>query len=151
MRPNDPVMVMSLGVLPLGARVLDDHDGLWIDVVTMGQHLPQRYRDQNDGVEPLDADKAVAHGLCPACLGYGTLTLTPAHEIPLATTSDEITNACSECGGTGRPAIRVEIVRTPGGIESHMQVLPHQMVPGNEMIPCLACGFPADEPFAKHT
>ena len=149
MRPNDPVMVMSLGALPIGARVLrdDGDDTLWLDVVTMGQHLPQLYARKD--VEPLDAQRAPELGLCPACLGYGTLT--SALEVPLATTSDEIDNLCSECGGSGRPAIRVNIVRSPGGIESQMSVLPHEMVPGNKTIPCLACGFPADEPVAKHT
>ena len=149
MQPNDAVLVWSLGVLPLGARVLGEGDDgtVWIDMVTLGQHLPQRYRVSE--VEPLDADRAAELGLCPACLGYGTLDSVT--EVDPATFSNEIEHPCIVCGGSGRPAIRVEVTSSPGTTEGRMTVLPHQLVPGNETIPCLACSMAADEPFAKHT
>lgn len=169
MNVGDPVLVWS-GPIPVGARVLrygeapsarrspadrileligaavDDHASqCWLDICVLGQHLPQAYRFGE--IMPLDVETARRFALCPTCLGFGTTTLGP---VALAAGIDEVIEPCSECEGSGRPAMRVTISRSPGSIMGNMEVLEHEpvMLQGNPM--CLACGLEAAEPLANH-
>lgn len=147
MKPDDALLIWS-GPVPAGARVMSEPpalDGvsLWVDVCIMGQHLPQVYRMSE--VVPLDAAKAKAHGLCPDCLGYGTPDPGP---VSLAAGIDQVEHPCVTCEGSGRPAMRVHVSRTPNGVQAGMFILDHEAVLMNGA--CLACGMDLHERSARH-
>lgn len=142
----------AVGGIPVGARVRPDvaeylgppvtRDGVWIDMCSMGQHLPQCYRVGE--LAPLDAEVAVRHGLCPDCLGYGT-----TDELrDLVAHSTEIAKPCGNCGGSGRPSLRVEVEQpAPGTTLGKLLPQPHAPVLVAEQDYCLACGtVPGQEP-----
>ena len=156
--------------LPSGARLLGDMvlgpagDGRqWLDVCLLGQHLPQMYAGGQ--VHDLHPDGCAQLGLCPDCLGFGDLTPPAEAQAMLdrhgpayaARHLDEVTRPCPNCGGTGRPAIRITIARDTSGMTGSIRPLPHAYVPpldgtdpellaAFEVPPdmCLACGMPAD-------
>jgi hypothetical protein len=99
----------------------------------------------------LTAADAPRLGLCPACLGYGTtgelaVSLDGYHPYRV----DEIEDPCAECGGSGRPYVKVTIRHDNGQITGHMDVARHLPVyrerglAGYAVLPdglCLACGM----------
>lgn len=140
---GDHVLVIHmLSEMPLGARVLGPapHEGfIWIDLNTMGSHLPQMYRPEE--LKPIDAAIAKAEGLCVACLGYG---VPDDYEVPLAASIDQLEHICDDCHGTGRQGMRVNILRKPDSIEARMHVDEHAFVPEMRDHECKACGMPKD-------
>ncbi len=150
--------VTSGASLPCGARKLGDAgDGrIWLDVCILGQHLPQMYkpRDMND----LTTEGCARLGLCQDCLGFGDLDPTPAAGmLEAARGIDELRQPCPGCGGTGRPALRITLARSDGGIQGSIRPLPHSYAPplegrdpvlaaafGESEDMCLACGMPQD-------
>jgi hypothetical protein len=155
---NPGIWVTTGAALPCGARKLGDAgDGrVWLDVCILGQHLPQMYRldDMND----LTAEGCARLGLCPDCLGFGDLDPgLAAGMLEAARGIDEVKRPCPGCGGTGRPALRITLDRSDGGIQGKIRPLPHEYVPplegGDPMLAaafgvpegtCLACGMPED-------
>ena len=144
--------------MPYGARRLGDAgDGrVWLDVCILGQHLPQMYRpgELND----LAPEGCARLGLCPDCLGFGDLDPGVAEGmLEAARGIDEVRQPCPGCGGTGRPALRITLDRSNGGIQGSIRPLPHEYEPPLEgrdpvlaaafEVPqdmCLACGMPQD-------
>lgn len=168
MKTANGYWVLSGPALPAGARRLDDA-GLgdpppgrtWLDVCILGQHLPQMYPDRE--IRELTAGECPRLGLCPDCLGFGDVgTLRRGADDPrsrvrwLARGIDEVRDRCPNCGGSGRPALRITVTRGPGGtvIEGAIRSLPHAYVPPMAADPnmlalfeipdgmCLACGMP---------
>jgi len=135
--------------MPVGARVVGDAPELpqppfldvrqWVDICIMGQHLPQMYKP--DEIAPLDADDCALYGLCPDCLGYGTKQW---EEVELASGIDLLVHPCEKCSGTGRPAVRCQVVRTADSVEARIDVLPHPFV-GEEY--CYVCGTTKESEF----
>ena len=144
-RLNDAVMVLS-GTIPVGGRIVDLGDGErpWVDICVLGQHLPQMYRLVE--IEALDAASAEALGLCGTCLGYGT-TGPP---VPPATSFDQLVDPCPTCTGTGRPAIRLTMVRDGPNVSLLIGAVRHEARVGPEYAFCLACGMHPDDPTANH-
>jgi hypothetical protein len=152
------VWVLSGPALPCGARPLGESGPgrVWVDVCILGQHLPQSY--QGTEIHPLDADRCARLGLCPDCLGFGDLNPVPAAGMLAAARGiDEVDRPCPNCGGTGRPALRITLTRDTAGVAGSIRPLPHSYVPplgGADpvmlaafQIPegfCLACGMPSD-------
>lgn len=154
--------VMSAHWMPCGARQLGDLAGrarpgtTWLEVNTLGQHLPQMYPAGD--IRPLTAQDCPRLGLCPTCLGFGNLdTRPPASWADLARAIDQAASPCPDCGGTGRPALRVTIRRDGSGMTGEIRPLPHAYVPpldtrqpelaatfGVTPDACLACGTPPD-------
>ncbi len=154
---------MSGPALPCGARKLGDRvlgraprGKTWLDVSVLGQHLPQMYGDSE--MHELDAEGCARLGLCPDCLGFGdTSPAAVADALSAARGVDEVQHPCPGCGGTGRPALRITIDRSGGGIQGTIRPLPHEYVPplaGADPIAlmafeipegtCLACGMSQD-------
>lgn len=123
-------------VTPEVAQVLGDPPPgrVWLDLCTMGQHLPQMYLAEE--VIPLDRATAERHGMCGDCLGYGT-----TGEVALAMGSDELPQPCGTCAGSGRPAVEVEISRSPGSTVGKMRFKPHPPVLIDGRDDCMACGL----------
>lgn len=153
--------VITGACLPCGAHALgdSDHDGvIWMDVCILGQHLPQMYPVAE--IHELTADGCARLGLCPECTGFGDTSPVAASDLLEAARSiDEIPpdRLCMNCGGSGRPAIRVTVTRPGGGIQGSLRPLPHEYVPpleGSDPVlraafgvpddMCLACGMPQD-------
>lgn len=131
--------------IPIGARVIADVDQnawmVWLDICSMGTHLPQSYRLEE--LSPLDAETARAHGLCGDCLGYGT---TADIEVTMMPSIDQLDDPCPTCTGTGRTHLRVAIQRHANGITAQMSTVAHDPV----VLPdrpdmCMACGMPPAE------
>ena len=157
------IWVTSGPALPCGARRLGDEvlgpataGRTWLDVCIIGQHLPQMYADGE--LRELEPDGCARLGLCPDCLGFGDLGPSgAAHALQAARGVDQVAQPCPNCGGTGRPALRITIDRSSGGVTGTMRPLPHSYVPplgdaDREMLAlfqasedmCLACGMPPD-------
>lgn len=155
--------VLSGPALPCGARESDEiaavlgpaREGTrWLDVCVLGQHLPQMYPVGE--AHELTAEACPQFGLCPDCLGFGDMgSEQPTLPWELARGIDEVSNPCPNCGGTGRPALRVKVTRSRGSTVGSITPLPHAYVPmqpGTDPlllaafeIPdgmCLACGMP---------
>ena len=146
------------GGLPCGARQLGEagNGRVWLDVCVLGQHLPQQYRPAE--ISDLDAGGCAGLGLCPACLGFGDLDpALPRGLGEAARGVDQITRPCGTCGGSGRPALRVQVTRTANGVTGQINPVAHDYVPplpgmdlsqavmfGLEADSCLACGTPPD-------
>jgi hypothetical protein len=149
--------------LPCGARELGDgvlgpatRGTTWLDVCMLGQHLPQMYRHAE--IRDLKPEDCARLGLCPDCLGFGDTSLAPVTDPLMAARGvDQVEHLCPGCGGTGRPAVRVTILREQGGVQGSIRPLPHKYVPPLDgMDPlllaafeaaadmCLACGMPQD-------
>lgn len=152
------VWVVSEPGLPCGARPLGDSllgpapsGRVWLDVCMLGQHLPQMYRQ--DEVRGLAAGRCERLGLCPDCLGFGDMSRAPVTEVLLAARGiDQVERPCPNCGGTGRPAVRITVRRDAPGATASIRPLPHEYVPPLDLsalcgIPdgmCLACGMAKD-------
>jgi hypothetical protein len=156
--------IWVMGSLPCGARELGDDalgpaaDGrVWLDVCILGQHLPQMYA--RDEANDLRADDCERLGLCPDCLGFGDLDRSPVTDpLTAARGIDQVKRPCPNCGGSGRPAIRVTVRRDlSGGVTGAIRPVPHAYVPpggiedpdklaafGVAPGACLACGMPED-------
>lgn len=136
-----PVWVLQAG-MTYGARQVapGSHAGtVWLSVCMMGQHLPQMY--QAAEVHPVTQLAAPGLGLCAACLGFGTAADLPDVFYPYAV--DELSAACPQCEGSGRPAVVVTLVRDGNGIEGSARLRPHAWVkPVRGALPgrCAACG-----------
>lgn len=140
--PGVPVWCVFGPGLPAGARVtrIADRERLWLDVCLLGHHLPQLHRPAQIGGLPQAACAAL--GLCPDCLGFGTLAALDGF-YPYGV--DEVPGRCATCHGTGRPCLRVSTHRTPSGTEGSVRVLPHNPVIRSDIKGvtgdlCLACG-----------
>jgi hypothetical protein len=138
------MIVHMLSALPLGAKVLGPapHDGfVWIDLNTMGSHLPQMYRPAE--LKPIDREIAEAEGLCGDCLGYG---VPQGYVAPLAASVDELPTklVCQNCHGTGRPSMILHVQRTPDMIQSSIEVLEHAYIAELPDGGCKGCGNPQD-------
>lgn len=122
--------VMSAYGVPCGALELGPAgDGrVWLDMCTLGQHLPQMYPP--DDIRDLTADGCARLGLCPDCLGFGDLNRIPASDLLAAARGiDEVKQLCPNCGGSGRPALRVTVKRGMAGTTGEIRPLPHKYVP----------------------
>ncbi len=149
--------------MPCGARELGDSvlgpaqsGRVWLDVCILGQHLPQMYR--KDEARELRAEDCARLGLCPDCLGFGdTAAYRFANALFVARGADEVQQPCPNCGGTGRPAVRVTVEHDANGVTGGIRPLPHEYVPplsetDAELLAafkapadmCLACGMPGD-------
>jgi hypothetical protein len=158
-RSEGAIWVTSGPGLPCGARKLGDAPEppfrVWLDVCILGQHLPQMYRPGD--LNELTAEGCARLGLCPDCLGFGDLDpgLAPGM-LEAARGIDEVRQPCPGCGGTGRPALRITLDRSGGGVTGSIRPLPHEYVPpppdsdpvlrafGVPQGMCLACGMPPD-------
>lgn len=149
-----PCGAIELGDAPLGPAA---QGRVWLDVCILGQHLPQMYA--KDEARELTADGCARLGLCPDCLGFGDMNRTPATDpLTAARGVDEVKRPCPNCGGSGRPAVRVAVRRDlTGGVTGTIRPVPHAYVPplGDEDpewlaafgVPpglCLACSMPED-------
>lgn len=105
-----------------GAKFVQFVDGqwAWIDLCMIGQHLPQRYNVHE--IKRIDSKIANELGLCPNCLGYGTLDVLP---FPATVSSDQLKNPCPKCDGSGKEFIRLQITRTETGSTGTMIILEH--------------------------
>jgi hypothetical protein len=162
------IWVLSGLGLPCGARKLGDtvlgpaqSGRVWLDVCILGQHLPQMYRKAE--LADLTSEGCARLGLCPDCLGFGDTSPAPvADALAAARGIDQVRHPCANCGGSGRPALRVTVTRGAGGTEGSIRPLPHAYVPplpaadvpesaallgaparADERM-CLACGMPPD-------
>lgn len=154
----DGFWVTAGPAMPCGARRLGDAgDGrVWLDVCILGQHLPQMYEPGD--LRDLTAEGCARLGLCPDCLGFGDLDPGLAADMLQAARSiDEVPRPCPGCEGTGRPALRITLDRSGGGIQGSIRPLPHPYAPpldGTDPVllaafaapegMCLACGMPQD-------
>ena len=157
------VWVTSGPGLPCGARRLGNGllgpaapGKVWLDVCVIGQHLPQMYRQGE--LSELTAEDCAGLGLCADCLGFGDMDDSPAGDLLAAARGvDQVRRPCPNCGGTGRPALRVGIRRDASGVTGELRPLPHAYVPplddaNRELMAtfqvatdtCLACGMPQD-------
>jgi hypothetical protein len=155
--------VMSGPGIPCGARKLPPEvmgvapaGRVWLDMCMLGQHLPQMHRREE--VRELTAQECPRLGLCPECLGFGQSgPVILAGIESLARGIDEVQRPCPNCGGSGRPALRVAVERSADSIQGSIRPLPHQYVPpldgtDPELLAlfavsqdmCLACGMPPD-------
>lgn len=160
--------VMGAAGIPCGARELSGSPlgpapggRTWLDVCMYGQHLPQLYGQDEAFV--LAAGGCERLGLCPGCLGFGDLDPEPVTGVLAAARGiDQVREPCPDCGGSGRPAMRVTVTRgLAGGTTGTVRVLPHSYIPaigdpGPSVIPvlpetseptpglCLACVSPRD-------
>lgn len=140
-----------------------DENRIVIDQNTLGQHLPQWYRPAEIGV--ITAALAPQLGLCPDCLGYGTLgELASDADSYYPYSVDEVPDPCGECGGSGRQYVRVTAERSDGQVTGRMEIVPHDPVYGTGLAAvkgisallraaplgppapgmCLACGVTQD-------
>lgn len=147
--------VMGAMGLPCGARKLADAamgaapaGRTWLDVCILGQHLPQMYAA--DEITELHPDGCARLGLCPDCQGWGD-TAPASTVLGLARGIDEVAKPCPNCGGSGRPALRVSVNRSSVSTTGEVRPLPHEYVPPLEdaesWLPegtCLACGMLLD-------
>lgn len=148
--PGAAVWTVTAAVIVAG-RVITRYarNRIMIDQCTIGQHLPQSYRQSE--LHPLTAADTELYGLCPGCLGYGTPAALPgttglAGYYPYSIS--EIPDPCPVCEGTGRRWIRVTTTRTgDGGTAARLDVLPHDPVwpppAARKLISrdtCVACG-----------
>lgn len=161
------IWVMSGHGIPCGARPLGDaalgpatEGWVWLDVCILGQHLPQMYATGD--IRELAAAGCGRLGLCEDCLGFGDLDRTPVTDaLRAARGVDQVKQLCPNCGGSGRPAIRVTVHRDlAGGVTGALRPVPHAYVPplgadeslksmfttllGSQPGMCLACGMPED-------
>jgi hypothetical protein len=92
--PGRYVLVLSAGTLHLTGFV-EASTGTpgrwWIDLNTLGTHLPQMYGEHEMTVIGPDTD-VTEHGLCAACHGFGLL--------------DDATT-CPSCNGSGQAGVTV--------------------------------------------
>lgn len=133
----------SPGSIPMAARVVGEMPGSmwWINLNTIGQHLPQQYRRRE--LHPLDAESCPGLGLCPQCLGFGTTSPLVVPDYPYGV--DEIPSPCPSCEGSGRPFLRVGIQREAQSVTGELSILPHSYVPPVLGVgTCLGCGHPPD-------
>ena len=154
------------GAIPVGVRKLPDSvvgavlgaarpGTVWVDMCNMGQHLPQMY--PLDDLYELTVDGCARLALCPDCFGFGDQSPFGPRDLNEAARSlDEIKQPCVNCGGTGRPALRITMKRDAHGLSATILPLPHVFVPPiPEIAPetqqlfgmlgaCLACGMPQD-------
>lgn len=161
--------VVSAPGIPCGARVLGEDyrsDRLWLDVCIMGQHLPQMYPENE--IHDLGKGHCRVLGLCEDCLGFGDKGTEPPKSdlMSLSRAVDEVENPCTACGGTGRTAMRVRIVRAFGATTAEISFLPHAYIPpldreqddfytdpglkelfGAAPDTCIACGLPQMETY----
>lgn len=148
----------------IGAGPLHDGDEnrVVIDQNTLGQHLPQWYRPAEIAV--LTAGLAPQLGLCPDCLGYGTIGELGDADTYYPYSVDEVPDPCGECGGSGRRYVRVTVERSDGQVTGRMELVPHDPVYGSGLTAvkgvrgmlrsaplgppapdmCLACGVTQD-------
>jgi len=158
---GSPVWAVLVNITVAG-RVLGGGPGgtVLVDQCTLGQHLPQHY--QPGELHPLTAEEATGLGLCPACLGYGTVAELCTAESYFPYSADELKDPCGDCGGSGRSHVKVTITRdSTSGTSAHITVSPHEplytALPGAPDGPCQACGLspdvhphqPAPEPGGK--
>lgn len=149
MKPGDHVYAINpVEGMPFAGVVMDVADPSiktwWIDMVMIGNHLPQMYKEEE--LKPLTADVASSLGMCAECLGYGTRR--NYQDIPLASGNDQLPDPCENCGGTGRPAVRMHIDRKPNEIVGQLEFLPHKAIWLDSGL-CLGCGIYKDSEEAK--
>lgn len=125
-------VVGGIGV-PFGARYsqgAEEHLGpakegtRWLDLCTLGQHLPQMYRISE--IHGLTAEQCPSLGLCDHCLGFGDVSTARG---PLVRAIDQVASLCPNCAGSGRPSIRLSVRRTREGVDGDIRPLPHAYVP----------------------
>jgi hypothetical protein len=154
--------VTSGPALPCGARKLSDElmgpaftGTVWLDVCILGQHLPQMFKEHT--IRKLTADSCPKLGICSDCFGFGDLNEEITELSELARGVDRLEKPCPNCGGTGRPALRITVSRSADEIIADIRPVPHEYIPPlegtdpNELsaygVPhdmCLACGMPLD-------
>jgi len=117
-----PFGARRLGIRELETTATERRE--WVVAAMFGNQLPQLYRvDRIYAFEPGDCD---ALGLCPACLGFGDTGPTPLNLFSAARVLEDLTSRCSACQGSGRPCLRISMVRTPnGGRLVDLAVAPH--------------------------
>lgn len=96
---------------PRTGRVLgeaEDEGRVWLDLNTMGAHLPQMYRLEE--LEAVTPELCRQHDLCVECLGYG---LKPPGE------------NCPECRGSGSSKWYVDIQHDANGATAQVTQRPH--------------------------
>ena len=140
------VWVIGAG-LPMGGRVMGPPDDgkLWIDVCMVGTHLPQQYREED--AYALTPDKCGPLGLCPGCLGFGTII---EGQSMVGVTADVNPAPCVTCHGSGRPYLMAHVRRQSDAVEIWQEIKPHTCLPpvtGCFEV-CPACGN--DEEDEKH-
>lgn len=148
--------------IPCGARELDasvlgpsTERSMWLDVCILGQHLPQMY--SREEIYELHADQCEMLGICPDCFGFGDVSNSPiTHPVQSARGIDQLDLACANCGGTGRPMLRIYISRSESATTAQIRPIPHKYVPPQFEDPelaalfgatpdmCLGCGMPPD-------
>ncbi len=153
LEPGDPVWCLQ-GGFPVGGRVLGGDmpeqlpapavGTVWVNVASVGgQHLPQMYREHE--LRPLDAVGCGPLGLCPTCLGFGTIHPLTPDWYPFGV--DELPHPCRACEGSARVGLRSAVTRSGGTVEGVLSFVPHGYV-GPSSLPgviqgfCLGCGNP---------
>lgn len=150
-KPGDAVWCLQ-GGFPVGARVLGGDmpeqlpapavGTVWVNVCGVGgQHLPQMYRIPE--LTALDAVECGPLGLCPTCLGFGTLHPLTPDWYPFGI--DELPHPCRACEGSGRIGLRSSVRRDAGQVVGYLAFVPHGYVeprPGMTQGYCLGCGNP---------
>jgi hypothetical protein len=131
------------GMLPMGARVMGPAgDGkLWLDACILGTHIPQQFWPHE--ITELTGPECARLGLCPDCLGYGTVQESGNL---LGVGVDQVPEPCGTCEGNGRPFTRAHVRRSSGAIEVWQEILPHDYAPPVEGAAecCMACGSDED-------
>lgn len=128
--------VLNAPGLPCGAQIIgvDQRNPLkyWVDMCLLGGHLPQMYEKAQ--IYPLTEEDAPYLGLCTHCMGFGDIwppKSTNDQAPPLfafARTIDEVHHPCHMCDGTGRPAMRVQVVHGRDEIRHNIHIKPHPYV-----------------------
>ena len=116
-------LIHAVGRYGCGAAVFlgPREDMLTLDINILSTHMPQVYRP--DELTPLSQVRLADHGLCPRCRGWG---LTSMYD---NATMDEVLEGrhgdiCPDCGGSGRPGVKVTIDRSPSGTQGKIDMSP---------------------------
>ncbi len=143
--PGIPCGARRLTTEPLGPA---PEGYVWLDVCIIGTHIPQMYL--NSEIYRLLARDCERFGLCPDCFGRGDLANGSDTLDSLTRSVDQLIQPCPNCGGSGRPALRITVTRTDGSITGELRPLSHKYAPapagsvGLIQDTCLACGMPQD-------
>lgn len=121
----------------------------WLDMVVLGNHLPQMYRP-HEFVEATP-ERARAYGLCEDCLGYGS---TEPVRLEAANIGD-VRTPCGRCEATGREFVRVYRKKVKDGVQMAVQILAHAPQLADESEGwgedlCLRCLSRVSDPNGQH-